>query len=287
MAERAARPMLEDRRSARLLRREPRHTGRVADAGTRRAVGGRPQRHGQDHAVQHHHRPEARPLRLDPRRRPRGLDARAARDPPSRRRLCAARAAGVAEPHRRRASAAGGRQPARRRLDGRARLPDLSAAGRAARTMAARSCPAASSRCWRSRARCSPTRSCWSWTSRPRAWRPSSSTRSSACWSTLAEEGEMAILVIEQNIGVATAVSDHVAIMVNGRINRIMDAQRAGRRPRAAAAPARRRPPCRRGAGAGRGRGRQCRAARRRRLSHRARRRRRRAPMRRPASTAR
>ena len=35
----------------------------------------------------------------------------------------------------------------------------------------------------------------------------------------------MAILVIEQNIGVATAVSDHVAIMVNGRINRIMEAQ--------------------------------------------------------------
>lgn len=42
---------------------------------------------------------------------------------------------------------------------------------------------------------------------------------------TLAEEGEMAILVIEQNIGVATSVSDHVAIMVNGRINRIMDAR--------------------------------------------------------------
>jgi uncharacterized protein (UPF0261 family)/ABC-type branched-subunit amino acid transport system ATPase component len=41
---------------------------------------------------------------------------------------------------------------------------------------------------------------------------------------TLAEEGEMAILVIEQNIGVATAVSDRVAIMVNGRINRVMDA---------------------------------------------------------------
>src|SRR5439155_19200375 len=40
---------------------------------------------------------------------------------------------------------------------------------------------------------------------------------------TLAAEGEMAILVIEQNIGVATAISDHVAIMVNGRINRIMD----------------------------------------------------------------
>ena len=41
----------------------------------------------------------------------------------------------------------------------------------------------------------------------------------------LAEEGEMAILVIEQNIGVATGVSDHVAIMVNGRINHIMEAR--------------------------------------------------------------
>ena len=35
----------------------------------------------------------------------------------------------------------------------------------------------------------------------------------------------MAVLVIEQNIGVATAVSDHVAIMVNGRINRVMEAR--------------------------------------------------------------
>ncbi len=42
---------------------------------------------------------------------------------------------------------------------------------------------------------------------------------------TLGREGEMAILVIEQNIGVATAVSDSVASMVNGRINRIMDAR--------------------------------------------------------------
>jgi ABC-type branched-subunit amino acid transport system ATPase component len=42
---------------------------------------------------------------------------------------------------------------------------------------------------------------------------------------SLAEEGEMAILVIEQNIGVATAVSDSIAIMVNGRINRVMEAR--------------------------------------------------------------
>ncbi|MBZ9758304.1 ABC transporter permease [Mesorhizobium sp. ESP6-5] len=41
----------------------------------------------------------------------------------------------------------------------------------------------------------------------------------------LAAEGEMAILVIEQNIGVATAVSNQVAIMVNGRVNRLMEAK--------------------------------------------------------------
>ncbi|MBW3097541.1 ABC transporter permease [Pseudohoeflea coraliihabitans] len=40
----------------------------------------------------------------------------------------------------------------------------------------------------------------------------------------LGQEGEMAILVIEQNIGVATSVSDTVAIMVNGQINRTMEA---------------------------------------------------------------
>ncbi|MCC0029899.1 MAG: ABC transporter permease [Brucellaceae bacterium] len=40
----------------------------------------------------------------------------------------------------------------------------------------------------------------------------------------LAEEGEISVLVIEQNIGVATEVASEVAIMVNGRINRIIDA---------------------------------------------------------------
>ena len=52
----------------------------------------------------------------------------------------------------------------------------------------------------------------------------------------------MAVLVIEQNIGVATTISENVAIMVNGRVNRIIDSRAACRRPRAAAAPARRRP---------------------------------------------
>jgi uncharacterized protein (UPF0261 family)/ABC-type branched-subunit amino acid transport system ATPase component len=42
----------------------------------------------------------------------------------------------------------------------------------------------------------------------------------------LARDADMHILVIEQNIGVATAVSENVAIMVNGRINRTVDAAR-------------------------------------------------------------
>ena len=39
----------------------------------------------------------------------------------------------------------------------------------------------------------------------------------------LGEEGDIDVLVIEQNIGVACSVAEQVAIMVNGRINRVMD----------------------------------------------------------------
>ena len=39
----------------------------------------------------------------------------------------------------------------------------------------------------------------------------------------LGEENDVNVLVIEQNIGVACSVSERVAIMVNGRINRIID----------------------------------------------------------------
>ena len=44
--------------------------------------------------------------------------------------------------------------------------------------------------------------------------------------TTLAAQGEMDILVIEQNIRVACAVSEQVAIMRNGRIDRIIDSDR-------------------------------------------------------------
>jgi uncharacterized protein (UPF0261 family)/ABC-type branched-subunit amino acid transport system ATPase component len=47
----------------------------------------------------------------------------------------------------------------------------------------------------------------------------------------LAEQAEISVLVIEQNIGVATEIAENVAIMVNGRINRVIpSAQLAGDR---------------------------------------------------------
>ena len=45
-----------------------------------------------------------------------------------------------------------------------------------------------------------------------------------ALLSSLAAEGDVAILLIEQNIGVATAIAEDVAIMVNGRISRVIPA---------------------------------------------------------------
>jgi uncharacterized protein (UPF0261 family)/ABC-type branched-subunit amino acid transport system ATPase component len=42
----------------------------------------------------------------------------------------------------------------------------------------------------------------------------------------LGEDSDIGVLVVEQNIGVATTVAEKVAIMINGRINRVMDAAR-------------------------------------------------------------
>src|SRR3546814_10514710 len=43
--------------------------------------------------------------------------------------------------------------------------------------------------------------------------------------ATLAAEGDVAILLIEQNIAVATAIAGQVAILVNGRIPHVMPAR--------------------------------------------------------------
>jgi len=46
-----------------------------------------------------------------------------------------------------------------------------------------------------------------------------------ALLARLAEEGDLEVLLIEQNIGVACAIADLVAVMVNGRINRSVPAR--------------------------------------------------------------
>jgi uncharacterized protein (UPF0261 family)/ABC-type branched-subunit amino acid transport system ATPase component len=43
---------------------------------------------------------------------------------------------------------------------------------------------------------------------------------------SIGEQSDIGVLVVEQNIGVATTVAEKVAIMINGRINRIMEAAR-------------------------------------------------------------
>ena len=81
-------------------------------------------------------------------------------------------------------------------------------------------------------------------------------TRIEELFSTLAAEGDVAILLIEQNIAVATAIARDVAIMVNGRIGRVIPSRELARGPRAPGAPARGRAPLARGRGrsrAGRG----------------------------------
>ena len=47
--------------------------------------------------------------------------------------------------------------------------------------------------------------------------------------ASLADEGDAAILLIEQNIGVATAIAVDVAIMVNGRVSRVIPANELAR----------------------------------------------------------
>ena len=42
----------------------------------------------------------------------------------------------------------------------------------------------------------------------------------------LGGESDIGVLVVEQNIGVATAVAEKIAIMINGRVNRLMEAAR-------------------------------------------------------------
>ena len=101
------------------------------DARARRALGRRPQRHGQDDALQGDHGARPRLQRIGPHAR-RGARRPAARgDRAPRHRLCPAGTAAVAVADRRRAPAHDRGGPERRRVDGRAHLRRLSAPRRA------------------------------------------------------------------------------------------------------------------------------------------------------------
>ncbi len=126
---RARGPALEIRRPACPLRGLARRAGRRPHAGRRRALGGGPQRHGQDDALQGHHGAGAGLGRLDPLCRAGAAGAGAGRSGAARRRLRAAGPPAVAVAHGGRASQA--RRHKGRRLDRGADLRDLPAPGRA------------------------------------------------------------------------------------------------------------------------------------------------------------
>ena len=79
------------------------------------------------------------------------------------------------------------------------------------------SCPAASSRCWRSAASCAPARGCCCSTSRPRGWRPVIIQQIGKTIRTLKEQG-FTILLVEQNFRFASTVADRYYVMEHGRV---------------------------------------------------------------------
>ena len=225
------------REPGRLLRPRPCAAGRVADARARRAGRGRPQRHGQDHAVQRHHRPGAAPrgsIRLAGEEilglPPNEITNRGVGYVPQGRRVWPS----LTVDEHLRLAAHGRRGPWTVERD----LRDLPAAGRAP---AQRRRPALGRRAAdaRDRPRAAPQPAA---AGHGRADRGAGAGHRRAgrrrCCRRLAAEGEISVLLIEQNLGVAIDVADTVAVMVNGRIARTMPAARAGRRPRPAAAAA-------------------------------------------------
>ena len=179
----------------------------------------RPQRHGQVDALQHDRRAEAGAQRLDPLFRPRHLAARSAPDRAPRRRLRAAGPARLAQPFGRRAPAPRGPRGAMRHGPSTAsttrsrRLPRAGKRrGAAFRRRAADAGDLARAALGNPKLLVmdEPTE----------GLAPVIVEQVEAMLVSLAAEGDIAVLVIEQNIGVATAVAETVAIMVNGRINR-------------------------------------------------------------------
>ena len=93
---------------------------------------------------------------------------------------------------------------------------------------------AASSRCWRSAASCAPAPSCCCSTSRPRASRRSSSSRSADTIARLKQEG-FTIVLVEQNFHFAASVADRHYVVEHGRVIDMIPQRGARRQHRQAA----------------------------------------------------
>ena len=183
---------------------------------SRRVRHRRPQRHGQDHAVQRHHRPGAGHRQRQAARAKRCSAWRRTRSPkrgiayvPQGRRVWPSLT--VDETLRLVAHAASATWSASTRC---------SRAWPSARATAARSCPAASSRCWPSAARCCCSRKLLVMDEPTEGLAPVIVEQVAQALRDLAAEGEIAVLLIEQNLGVAIEVADRIGVMVNGRLRR-------------------------------------------------------------------
>ncbi len=233
-ADRAAR-CSQVERPRRPLRARPRAAAGVAHARPRRARGGRPQRHGQDHAVQRDHRPRARRRAAFGSPARRSAACRRTRSPSAASATCR-RAGACGRRCRSTSTFASRRASARGAVDPRARLPDVPAPGRAPGATAARSSPAASSRCSRSRARCCSIRRLLVMDEPTEGLAPVIVEQVADDAEAPRRGGEIAVLLIEQNLGRGHRRRRHRR-RHGQRPHRALDAGRRARgRPRAAAA---------------------------------------------------
>ena len=221
---RTFRPAAGRRRPPRLLRRRPCAAGRQHPPRPRRARHRRPQRHGQDDALQRDHGPGAGLARQREARGRGGTRPLAQPDRAARRRLRAAGPPHLAVALGRRASAprrpAATRAPwtveriyetfprlAERRRNGGAQL----SGGEQQMLAISRSLLANP----RLLVMDEPTE----------GLAPVIVEQVEAMLRRLADEGEISVLLVEQNLGVAMDVAARVAVMVNGRIARVTDAR--------------------------------------------------------------
>ncbi len=111
---------------------------------------------------------------------------------------------------------AGDRRQHRRGVERGADLRVFPAPARSAWTSRPTTCRAASSRWWRSRARCRATSSCCCWTSRSRDWRPTVILELFQVFDQLRRHAS--IVIVEHNLDLVLALADRVFALERGAV---------------------------------------------------------------------